>query len=140
MNKYRNKQRLMEFTIHKTDSRGFCLRLIFPFFLLPATLFGTITFQKTYGGTSNDYGESVQQTADGGYIITGATYSYGAGYDDVYLIKTNSSGNTLLETVKVVTTMEVDQKTLNKINNSNKMLMKDINRNLKTMEKPCIRF
>ena len=95
MNKYRNKQRLMEFTIHKTDPRGFCLRLIFPFFFLPATLFGTIIFQKTYGGTSYDYGESVQQTTDGGYIIAGWTYSYGAGSYDVYIIKIDAQGDTL---------------------------------------------
>jgi hypothetical protein len=54
-----------------------------------------ITFQKTYGGTGNDYGKSFQQTSDGGYIITGTTNSFGAGYSDVYLIKIDSNGDTL---------------------------------------------
>jgi len=50
---------------------------------------------RTYGGTSDDYGWSTQQTSDGGYIIAGYTASFGAGGDDVYLIKTNASGDTL---------------------------------------------
>jgi hypothetical protein len=50
---------------------------------------------KTYGGSSNDNGYSVAQTSDGGYIIAGETYSYGAGGNDVYLIKTDADGDTL---------------------------------------------
>ncbi|GAG66982.1 unnamed protein product, partial [marine sediment metagenome] len=49
---------------------------------------------KTYGGADYDYGESVQQTFDGGYIVVGYTYSFGSGYDDVYLIRTNANGDT----------------------------------------------
>lgn len=50
---------------------------------------------KTYGGIASDYGYSVQQTVDGGYIITGSTFSYGAGNEDIWLIKTDVDGDTL---------------------------------------------
>ena len=48
---------------------------------------GNEQWSQTFGGSSLDYGESVQQTSDGGYIIAGVTNSYGAGESDVYLIK-----------------------------------------------------
>ena len=45
---------------------------------------------QTYGGTGEDCGYSVQQTTDGGYIITGAL-----NLDDIYLVKTDNQGDTL---------------------------------------------
>ena len=54
---------------------------------------GNMEWIKTFGGANNDYGWSVQQTKDEGYIIVGCTSTYGDGKNDVYLIKTDSSGN-----------------------------------------------
>jgi hypothetical protein len=51
-------------------------------------------WERTYGGTGDDEGQSVQQTFDGGYIIAGFSNSFGHGYD-VYLIKTDPTGDTL---------------------------------------------
>lgn len=59
--------------------------------MLPAVT----TFQRAYGGSGDDEGNSVQQTADGGYIIAATTSSYGAGSSDMYLIKTDANGDTV---------------------------------------------
>jgi len=56
---------------------------------------GDTIWTKTYGGTNWDYGYSVQHTSDGGYIITGQTESFGAGWCDVYLIRLGANGDTL---------------------------------------------
>jgi hypothetical protein len=54
---------------------------------------GNQQWSKTFGGTDYDCANSVQQTSDGGYMIAGGTNSYGAGNDDVWLIKTDTNGN-----------------------------------------------
>ena len=48
---------------------------------------------KTYGGIYDDEGHSMQETSDNGFIITGNTLLFGSVDFNVYLIKTDSSGN-----------------------------------------------
>ena len=50
---------------------------------------------RTYGGTKSDDGESVQQTADGGYVLTGSTFSFGVAKDHAFLTKANSTGDAI---------------------------------------------
>ena len=50
------------------------------------------SWAKTYGGTSDDSANSVQQTKDNGYIVAGSTQSFGAGSEDVWVMKLDSSG------------------------------------------------
>ena len=57
---------------------------------------GTKEWDRTFGGfvsSSGDGGWAVDQSVDGGYIVTGYTRSYGAGGKYLWLIKTDSVGN-----------------------------------------------
>ena len=54
---------------------------------------GVVTWQKTYGDANSDYAYSIQQTADGGYIVAGATKSFGAGSYDGWILKLAGDGN-----------------------------------------------
>jgi len=68
---------------------------VFDVYLIKTEVNGNISWAKTFGGTNDDYGYSVRQTSDGGYIVAGSTSSFGAGSSDVYLIKTDANGNSL---------------------------------------------
>ena len=48
---------------------------------------------RTYGGSGFDYVKSIQQTSDGGYIVAGWTWSFGAGERDIWILKLYSSGD-----------------------------------------------
>jgi len=54
---------------------------------------GNKVWFKHYGGTNHDYGQSVQQVSDGGYILAGYTYSYTYGGTDFAIYKLDSNGN-----------------------------------------------
>ena len=56
---------------------------------------GAEQWSRTYGGPGLDFGQSIHGTADGGYILTGHTHSFGQGDSDIWLIRVDSGGNTL---------------------------------------------
>jgi hypothetical protein len=63
-------------------------------YLVRTDSLGDTLWTRTYGGADFDIGLAVDLTADSGFIITGSTYSFGAGFEDVYLIKTDARGDT----------------------------------------------
>ena len=54
---------------------------------------GSLEWERLFGGSANDYAYDVVKTADGGYILAGATASVDLGQLDMYLVKTDSDGN-----------------------------------------------
>lgn len=62
------------------------------FWVLKLNASGDISWQKTYGGPENDSASSIRQTADGGYVIAGSSYSFGAGGWDALVVKLDAQG------------------------------------------------
>ncbi|WXG47426.1 MAG: RING-H2 finger protein [Candidatus Atabeyarchaeum deiterrae] len=62
------------------------------FWVLKLDSTGSVVWQKTYGGTNDDFAYGVKQTADGGYIVVGSTWSFGAGWYDFWVLKLDSVG------------------------------------------------
>ena len=62
-------------------------------FLGEIDLYGNILWSKTYGGPEYEAVSGLQQTPDGGAIISGLTRSFGGGLNDAFLIKTDTKGN-----------------------------------------------
>ena len=59
-------------------------------YLIKTDSSGNKQWEKTYGGNAVNYGASVQQTTDGGYVFVGSTVVDSMPL--VYLVKTDSSG------------------------------------------------
>ena len=62
------------------------------FWLVKTDASGNMLWNRTYGGTKDDWGFQVIQSNDGGYAIVGYTNSFSASYDS-WLVKTDSAGN-----------------------------------------------
>jgi hypothetical protein len=56
------------------------------FWILKIVADGSIDWQKTYGGISNERAYSIKHTFDGGYIVGGYTWSFGAGDSDFCIL------------------------------------------------------
>jgi hypothetical protein len=65
----------------------------YDFWLVKVDGSGNLEWNKTYGGTGDDGAHSLVKTSDGGYALTGFTHSFGAGFYNFWLVKTDGFGN-----------------------------------------------
>ena len=61
-------------------------------YLVKTNSTGELVWTQVFGEEPDDVGHAVRQTADGGYIVTGYTKSFGAQNYDTWLIKTDEAG------------------------------------------------
>lgn len=73
--------------LDKNQSWLFSLAGLGRVYLIKTDSNGNKEWEKTFGGSRSDWGNSVLESRDGGYVIAGVTESYGAGKQDVWLIK-----------------------------------------------------
>lgn len=62
------------------------------FYIIKLDAQGAVQWTKTVGGTGDDLGWSIIQTADDGYAIAGQTSSFGSSPHDVYVVKLDNTG------------------------------------------------
>jgi predicted secreted protein len=67
----------------------------YDFWLMKVDDQGDSLWSRTYGGSFNDYGYSISSAGDGGFLLLGYTMSFGAGYQDVWLVKVSAQGDSL---------------------------------------------
>jgi hypothetical protein len=67
----------------------------FDFYLLKTDDEGNMLWSRTFGGTGDDRCWAIIQTADRGYLLAGETTSFGSGEEDVYIVRTDTNGDSL---------------------------------------------
>jgi prepilin-type N-terminal cleavage/methylation domain-containing protein len=62
-------------------------------FLVKYDSSGSLLWNRTWGGSSNEDIRSISECSDGGFVMTGQTQSFGFGGNDSYIIKYDKNGD-----------------------------------------------
>jgi hypothetical protein len=88
------------FVVFQTDDDGFAMlghtesfgKGLNDYWIVKTDSQGNHIWNNSYGGTDEEIFRSAAYTSDGGFILTGGTWSYGTGDQDIWLLKVNSTG------------------------------------------------
>lgn len=58
---------------------------------------GNVLWDRIYGGVADEIGSSIVELSNGDLIVGGTTTSFGAGAEDMYLLRVNASGEVVWE-------------------------------------------
>lgn len=94
------------YSVHQTSDGGFVLAGFTDSFgaggndawLVRTDGNGDPLWTRTFGGSSDEVFLSLDQTTDGGFILVGYTESFGSGWYDILLVRTDENGNSLWTT------------------------------------------
>jgi len=89
------------YSLVETSDGGFALAgftasfgVEFPdFWLVKTDMYGNMEWNQIYGGAKDDCARSLVAASDGGFALAGDTKSFGAGYADFWLVKTDANGS-----------------------------------------------
>ena len=88
------------YSVHQTNEGGYIVSGrtnsfgagSYDYWIIKLSSLGGVEWEKTYGGTGFDSLSYLEKTSNGGYIVSGLTYSFGVGVEDGWILKLNSAG------------------------------------------------
>ena len=98
---YQTSGNLSLVEVHQTEDGGFIgvgniyspeYEFKSDFLVMKFSASGEVQWAWRYGGDLEERARSIIQTSDGGYLVAGSSRSFGAGSQDIWLLKLNAQG------------------------------------------------
>jgi len=92
----------ISYSVEQTNDGGYIIAGYYTYYASTEDIYlvktdaqGNVIWEKTYGGYYQDIAHAARQTTDGGYIVVASTISFGPGYHNIWLLKTDANGDTI---------------------------------------------